>query len=87
VCERCMQYRKKESALAAHLERCPTAHPPGRLVYSDAEQERSVWAVSGDREKDYSINLCLLCKLFLQDKSLCNNPAGCVSRAVWRSTA
>ena len=47
---------------------CTWRHPPGNEIYR--KQNVSVFEVDGERHKTYCQNLCLMAKLFLENKTL-----------------
>jgi histone acetyltransferase MYST1 len=74
---------KKKSTLIKHLMKCTRKTPPGREVYvqpfktQDQYKNKdrlvksvSVYEINGADEKLYCQNLCLVAKLFLNDKSI-----------------
>ena len=47
---------------------CTWRHPPGREIYRSGRT--SVFEVDGERHKVYCQSLCLMAKLFLENKTL-----------------
>ncbi|XP_021957857.1 histone acetyltransferase Tip60 isoform X2 [Folsomia candida] len=68
ICEFCLKYRKSAKALERHLLKCKLRHPPGNEIYR--KNNISVFEIDGRKNKQYSQNLCLLAKLFLDHKTL-----------------
>lgn len=71
VCEFCLQYMKSAAALARHMSKPHSTHPPhppGQEIYRHGAL--SLWEIDGKLEKLYCQNLCLLSKLFLDHKTL-----------------
>ncbi|KAJ2082817.1 K(lysine) acetyltransferase [Coemansia sp. RSA 988] len=66
ICERCLKYMRFRQTLEMH--RCQEPFPRGRLVYEDATS--SLYEVDGKEEKLFCQNLCLLSKLFLDQKTV-----------------
>ncbi|KAG1469164.1 hypothetical protein G6F56_003418 [Rhizopus delemar] len=58
----------KESQLASHKVVCKEKKPPGKVVY--AHDKLKVYEIDGQEHKFYCQNLCLLAKLFLDNKTL-----------------
>mmetsp|Transcript_6509 Transcript_6509/g.13162 ORF Transcript_6509/g.13162 Transcript_6509/m.13162 type:complete len:724 (-) Transcript_6509:88-2259(-) len=69
ICDQCFKYFHSPRALKRHRTKCPLVQPPGSLVYKDPEG-RSIYVVEGRRNREYCRNLCLFCKLFLDQKTL-----------------
>eukprot|EP00052_Salpingoeca_macrocollata_P019996 m.167358 g.167358 ORF g.167358 m.167358 type:complete len:422 (+) comp21125_c3_seq3:80-1345(+) len=67
ICEVCLRYFRSQFSLLRHSQRCE-AHPPGEEIYRDGHL--SVWEVDGKQEPPFCRNLCLLAKLFLEQKTL-----------------
>jgi len=68
ICEFCLKYRKSKKCLERHLIKCKLRHPPGNEIYR--KNNISVFEIDGRKNKQYSQNLCLLAKLFLDHKTL-----------------
>ncbi|KAI9245770.1 acyl-CoA N-acyltransferase [Sporodiniella umbellata] len=68
ICEYCLRYMNKESQLASHRAVCKDKKPPGKVIY--AHDQHKIYEVDGQEHKFYCQNLCLLAKLFLDNKTL-----------------
>ncbi|OBZ85291.1 Histone acetyltransferase KAT8 [Choanephora cucurbitarum] len=68
ICEYCLRYMNKEIQLINHKSQCKARKPPGRVIYSN--DVNKVYEVDGYQHKLYCQNLCLLAKLFLDNKTL-----------------
>ncbi|KAJ3185956.1 K(lysine) acetyltransferase [Gaertneriomyces sp. JEL0708] len=68
VCESCLKYMQQANVIAFHRAQCMWQKPPGRLLYSKGTTR--VYEVDGKLEQLYCQNLCLLAKLFLENKSV-----------------
>ncbi|KAJ1952270.1 K(lysine) acetyltransferase [Linderina pennispora] len=66
ICERCLKYMKTRTALDTHA--CHGGFPRGRKIYEDGTA--SVCEIDGKQELLYCQNLCLLSKLFLDQKTV-----------------
>ncbi|KAJ1944096.1 K(lysine) acetyltransferase [Linderina macrospora] len=66
ICERCLKYTKTASALHTHA--CQGGYPRGRKIYEDGTA--GVYEIDGKQELLYCQNLCLLSKLFLDQKTV-----------------
>ena len=66
ICQYCLKYMKSSWILNRHLEKCLWKHPPGREIYR--KDIYSFWEVDGKLNKIYCQNLCLLGKLFIDQK-------------------
>ncbi|KAJ1995756.1 K(lysine) acetyltransferase [Coemansia spiralis] len=66
ICERCLKYMQYHQTLALHS--CTGPFPRGRLVYEDAAA--ALFEVDGKEHTLYCQNLCLLSKLFLDQKTI-----------------
>ncbi|KAJ2793753.1 K(lysine) acetyltransferase [Coemansia guatemalensis] len=66
ICERCLKYMRFRQTLEMH--RCQEPFPRGRLVYEDASS--SLYEVDGKAHTLFCQNLCLLSKLFLDQKTV-----------------
>lgn len=67
-CEFCLKYFKSRPILHRHSQDCRWRHPPGNEIYRRGQL--SVFEVDGERHKVYCQHLCLLAKLFLENKTL-----------------
>ncbi|KAG9511418.1 Oxysterol-binding protein-related protein 5, partial [Fragariocoptes setiger] len=77
ICEYCLTYMIDEEVLARHNKKCEYTRPPADEIYRGKHQlpngeieELSVYEVDGTHSKLYCQNLCLLAKLFLDNKTL-----------------
>lgn len=68
ICEFCLKYMLRGSSLKIHMKDCNLRHPPGNEIYR--HEGVSIFEVDGVKNKVYCQNLCLLCKLFLDHKTL-----------------
>lgn len=68
ICEYCLQYMNKESQLAYHKTYCKARKPPGKVIYANGKIK--VYEIDGHEHKLYCQNLCLMAKLFLDNKTL-----------------
>jgi histone acetyltransferase MYST1 len=68
ICEYCLTYMDRASAMRRHTTKCRMRSPPGREIYR--EKGLSCFEVDGKDHKVYCQNLCLLSKLFLDHKTL-----------------
>ncbi|KAG0373852.1 K(lysine) acetyltransferase [Mortierella sp. AD032] len=69
ICEYCLKYiRTVESFIAHTKSTCKRKRPPGTVVYSKGVNK--IYKVDGKTNKLYCQNLCLLAKLFLDNKTL-----------------
>ncbi|KAJ1797750.1 K(lysine) acetyltransferase [Coemansia sp. RSA 2399] len=66
ICERCLKYMQFRHSLESHS--CPDPFPRGRRVYEDAGA--ALYEVDGKEHALYCQNLCLLSKLFLDQKTI-----------------
>nr|CDS34146.1 myst histone acetyltransferase 1 [Hymenolepis microstoma] len=72
ICEYCLKYMKFEKSWVRHvIHECRLRHPPGRQIYQ--KNNISVFEVDATEQKLYCQNLCLLAKLFLDQKTLYYN--------------
>ncbi|VUZ55199.1 unnamed protein product [Hymenolepis diminuta] len=72
ICEYCLKYMKFEKSWVRHvLHECRLRQPPGRQIYQ--KDNISVFEVDATAQKLYCQNLCLLAKLFLDQKTLYYN--------------
>ncbi|CAG7786551.1 unnamed protein product [Allacma fusca] len=69
ICEHCMMYWISAEIFSHHKRKCSAWHPPGSEVYR--KEGISMFEVDAAEAKTYCVNVCLLSKLFLQDKVLC----------------
>ncbi|MEQ2169353.1 hypothetical protein GOODEAATRI_024350, partial [Goodea atripinnis] len=68
LCEFCLKYLKSLKCLQRHLTKCNLRHPPGNEIYRKGTI--SFFEIDGRKNKNYSQNLCLLAKCFLDHKTL-----------------
>ncbi|XP_070566883.1 histone acetyltransferase KAT5-like [Ptychodera flava] len=68
LCEFCLKYMKSVKCLQRHRAKCNLQHPPGNEIYR--KNTISFFEIDGRKHKNYSQNLCLLAKLFLDHKTL-----------------
>ncbi|KAL7423919.1 Histone acetyltransferase [Cryptotrichosporon argae] len=68
ICEFCLLYYPSVTQLKRHRTKCTLLHPPGNEIYrADAI---SFFEIDGRRQRTWCRNLCLLCKCFLDHKTL-----------------
>lgn len=68
LCEFCLKFVKSRKCLQNHLRKCTLKHPPGNEIYRNGSI--SFFEIDGRKNKNYSQNLCLLAKCFLDHKTL-----------------
>ncbi|XP_075887650.1 histone acetyltransferase KAT5-like isoform X2 [Nelusetta ayraudi] len=68
LCEFCLKFLKSLKCLQRHLTKCNLRHPPGNEIYRKGTI--SFFEIDGRKNKNYSQNLCLLAKCFLDHKTL-----------------
>ena len=68
LCGFCLTYLKSEAQLSRHAAKCALRHPPGNEIYR--KDGLAVFEVDGAKDRIYCQNLCLLAKLFLDNKTL-----------------
>lgn len=68
ICEFCLKYMNNRTSLQRHCTKCVWRFPPGNEIYRS--DKLSVFEVDGRKFKSYCQNLCLLAKLFLDNKTL-----------------
>merc|ERR1719510_1464003 len=68
ICQFCLKYMRIEKTYREHIKKCPAHQPPGYEIYRKGTL--SIWEASGQEQKPYCQNLCLLAKLFLDHKTL-----------------
>ncbi|KAI9222809.1 acyl-CoA N-acyltransferase [Blastocladiella britannica] len=68
LCEFCLSYYVSARQLARHRSKCTLTHPPGNEIYR--KKDISFFEIDGRRQKQYTRNLCLLSKCFLDHKTL-----------------
>jgi len=68
LCEFCLKYNRSHTAFKSHKRKCNLKHPPGNEIYR--KDKIVFFEVDGRKHKEYSQNICLLAKLFLDHKTL-----------------
>ncbi|KAI8993309.1 acyl-CoA N-acyltransferase [Pilobolus umbonatus] len=68
ICEFCFKYMNSAYMAKSHQDKCQRKHPPGDEIYRDGSI--SIFEVDGRKNKLYCSNLCLLAKMFLDQKTL-----------------
>jgi len=68
ICEFCLEYFPEVKQFERHRAKCTLQHPPGNEIYRDSYV--SFFEIDGRRQRTWCRNLCLLCKLFLDHKTL-----------------
>ncbi|ORX39859.1 acyl-CoA N-acyltransferase [Kockovaella imperatae] len=68
ICEFCLLYYPTLTQLARHRAKCTLLHPPGNEIYR--HENISFFEIDGRRQRSWCRNLCLLCKCFLDHKTL-----------------
>ncbi|KAG0311241.1 K(lysine) acetyltransferase [Linnemannia gamsii] len=69
ICEYCLKYIRQVESFINHTKTtCKRKRPPGTVVYSKGINK--IYKVDGKTNKLYCQNLCLLAKLFLDNKTL-----------------
>lgn len=68
ICEFCLSYFGSLTQFSRHRHKCTLQHPPGNEIYRD--EHVSFFEIDGRRQRTWCRNLCLLCKLFLDHKTL-----------------
>ncbi|KAJ1670337.1 K(lysine) acetyltransferase [Coemansia sp. RSA 25] len=66
ICQRCLKYMRYRHTLESH--RCADPFPRGRPIYEDASTV--LYEVDGKEHVLYCQNMCLLSKLFLDQKTI-----------------
>ncbi|XP_016982135.1 histone acetyltransferase KAT8 [Drosophila rhopaloa] len=72
VCEFCLKYMSLRKSYSYHLYDCKQRKPPGYLIYR--KEDIYIYEVDGDKDNLYCQFLCLLAKLFLENKGLFYDP-------------
>ncbi|EQC41205.1 hypothetical protein SDRG_01181 [Saprolegnia diclina VS20] len=71
LCERCLGYTSSKRFLQHHKRtECALRKPPGPRVYYEKVDRLALYDVDGKLETTYAQNLCLLAKLFMDQKTL-----------------
>ncbi|KAI0396734.1 acyl-CoA N-acyltransferase [Xylariaceae sp. FL0594] len=68
ICEFCLSYYGDKKSFSRHRQKCTMQHPPGNEIYRD--DYVSFFEIDGRRQRTWCRNLCLLCKMFLDHKTL-----------------
>lgn len=68
ICEFCLSYYGNLKSFSRHRQKCSLQHPPGNEIYRD--DFVSFFEIDGRRQRTWCRNLCLLCKMFLDHKTL-----------------
>ncbi|EGV65700.1 hypothetical protein CANTEDRAFT_118241 [Yamadazyma tenuis ATCC 10573] len=68
VCDFTLSYFGTKKQFERFRSKCSMKHPPGNEIYRDSKV--SFWEIDGRRQRTWCRNLCLLCKLFLDHKTL-----------------
>lgn len=68
VCDFTLSYFGLRKQFERHRAKCSMKHPPGNEVYRD--EKVSFWEIDGRKQRTWCRNICLLCKLFLDHKTL-----------------
>lgn len=68
ICEFCLSYFGGLKSFCRHRQKCTMQHPPGNEIYRD--DYVSFYEIDGKRQRTWCRNLCLLCKMFLDHKTL-----------------
>lgn len=68
ICEFCLMYYGDQKSFQRHRAKCTLQHPPGNEIYRD--DYVSFFEIDGRRQRTWCRNLCLLCKMFLDHKTL-----------------
>lgn len=68
ICEFCLSYFGSLKSFCRHRQKCGLQHPPGNEIYRD--DLVSFYEIDGKRQRTWCRNLCLLCKMFLDHKTL-----------------
>ena len=69
ICEFCLLYYPTVTQLRRHRTKCTLLHPPGNEIYR-GPGGISFFEIDGRRQRTWCRNLCLLCKCFLDHKTL-----------------
>jgi len=74
LCEYCLEYKQNHTTLYTKHQ-CPLLCPPGKWIYQDQLNKLAMWEVDGSKDRLYCYHLCLLSKLFLETKSVAEDPS------------
>ncbi|KAJ3061662.1 Histone acetyltransferase [Podochytrium sp. JEL0797] len=69
ICQFCLEPFGSLRPFERHRTKCLVRHPPGNEIYR--KDDISFFEIDGRKQKKYCRNLCLLSKLFLDHKTLC----------------
>lgn len=68
ICDFTLSYFGSKKQFERFRSKCSMKHPPGNEIYRD--EKVSFWEIDGRKQRTWCRNLCLLCKLFLDHKTL-----------------
>lgn len=68
ICDFTLSYFGNKKQFERFRSKCSMKHPPGNEIYRD--DKVSFWEIDGRKQRTWCRNLCLLCKLFLDHKTL-----------------
>ncbi|KAK6455829.1 acyl-CoA N-acyltransferase [Scheffersomyces xylosifermentans] len=68
ICDFTLSYFGSKKQFERFRSKCSMKHPPGNEIYRDSKV--SFWEIDGRKQRTWCRNLCLLCKLFLDHKTL-----------------
>lgn len=68
ICDFTLSYFGSLKQFERFRSKCSMKHPPGNEIYRD--EKVSFWEIDGRKQRTWCRNLCLLCKLFLDHKTL-----------------
>lgn len=68
ICEFCLLYYPSFTQLKRHRTKCTLMHPPGNEIYR--HENISFFEIDGRRQRTWCRNLVLICKCFLDHKTL-----------------
>jgi histone acetyltransferase HTATIP len=68
LCSWCLSFWPTYDCLQSHMMKCPLIGPPGKKIYE--KDGLAFFEIDGAVDDDYSTNLCLLAKLFLDHKTV-----------------
>ncbi|KAI8916807.1 acyl-CoA N-acyltransferase [Entophlyctis helioformis] len=69
LCEFCLKYMRLQRSVQRHRLQCGKQRPPGTTVY--AKGPLRIYRIDGSIDKLYCQNLCLVSKLFVDQKAVC----------------
>jgi hypothetical protein len=70
ICNKCLKYTRSRSKLQKHAQNCRQNTPPGKKIYSSADNSTVVYELDGEKAKLYCQCLCLFAKLFIDHKTM-----------------